>query len=478
LLRLLETVSQQFHGMLITASPAFQVNFLDGAGDAAGLSLLKRIELRPLGRGKQYNLVERWSFAGSSSHQNEEEIRLQVERRRQLIDGILRSDLVPRTPWVVLILLQAIEAGQADSLARTGFVRYYKFLIDNAILRNISADDAELIYAILPEIAWAMYSARTDVLSPEAAEKVVDDFAERRALRRSPLYGVLTSLHQIGMFEKRATSHRFRHPYVYYFFLGEYISRHLNDPAMQTTVIELCGQIGRRETANILVFLSFHTDSDFVIRTLIGILTKSFDSAREFEFTTDRTAPINELIFEAPKHIIDTSAFAANRKRRLDSEDRVAEMEIEKKEVSGDEGVASQFYIMLTAVEILGHVLRNHYAKIEANTKRDIFVAITASVLRFVNGMFDNLSSSLEAIITAISGLSDKFLTGQSETARRTAAKRLVFYLVVAVLVFVLGRLSRFAGDENLEITYRQAVAWISQTRADWGGKPGRCRAL
>jgi len=25
---------------------------------------------------------------------------------------------------------------------------------------------------------------------------------------------------------------------------------------------------------------------------------------------------------------------------------------------------------------------------------------------------------------------------------------------------------------------WRRTLAWISQTRADWGGKPGRCRAL
>jgi len=32
--------------------------------------------------------------------------------------------------------------------------------------------------------------------------------------------------------------------------------------------------------------------------------------------------------------------------------------------------------------------------------------------------------------------------------------------------------------DEILLLCLFAVLAWISQTRADWGGKPGRCRAL
>lgn len=207
------------HSVLVSAPPQFQASFLTALPSTNASDFPHRIEVRPLGHRKQYALVEKWCSAGQNVS-GEDDLRSMVDRRRRVLDSILRGNLVPRNPMVILVLLQAIEANQADGLARSGYVRYYKFLIDSVLLRNLSADEAELSYELLPQLAWAVYRSQESALPAEVAERIVDEFAERQALRKTILYSVLGKLRLLGIFEDRSAALRFRKKYVYYFFLA------------------------------------------------------------------------------------------------------------------------------------------------------------------------------------------------------------------------------------------------------------------
>jgi hypothetical protein len=107
-------------------------------------------------------------------------------------------------------------------LAQAGYVRYYKFLIDSVILAQVPRDEAEGAYSLLPEIAWAMYSSSSRELMPQQIERVIDDFAQRRALRKTSLYGVLSSLRTISMFEQSGGAYKFKFTYTYYLKSAEF----------------------------------------------------------------------------------------------------------------------------------------------------------------------------------------------------------------------------------------------------------------
>ena len=162
---------------MLTVPSGYEIQWLKSIREIEPFVTFRRIEIADLGNRKRYELIERW--CGILNHCTDvEPHRELVEARRKIVNRVLGSNLVPRTPFMVLILLQAIDAGKESDLTRTGYIRYYKFLIDSTITRSVSSRDAEGAYALLPELAWGLYTSGAKVLSAKSAEKIIEKFAE------------------------------------------------------------------------------------------------------------------------------------------------------------------------------------------------------------------------------------------------------------------------------------------------------------
>ena len=452
---LLTALKKAFCGVALTVTTGYEFQFLENVENASALSSFRRLEIGDLGQKKRYGLIERWCDALRTS-QGSEVYRHTVEDRRKIVNRVLGSNLVPRTPFMVLILLQAIDVGKDSDLAKTGYVRYYKFLIDSAILKNISPKDAEGTYALLPELAWEAYTSVGKTLSAQAAESVIEKFAAKKALPKTALYSVLGSLRAIGIFDSLGDGHRFRHPYVYYFFVAEYISLRLAETDRNVLITRLCREVYIKESATLLVFLAYFADNQVIVKTLVEGLASAYVSHVPFEFTADRTASINRLVLELPKIVVDASKTKEQRHARLDAED--------KDDQDGQNPSADQpesIYTIrsaFTAVEILGHILRNHYAKLDAEPKRVIVNTTSQAVLRCIGSIFDTISESSETLMSAINIVSDKVEQADSVESKTRAAADVFFFIAYAFTYYSCRQLARAIGDENLEVTYRQII--------------------
>ena len=452
---LLAAIREAYHGVVATVRSGYEFQWLESTEEVAPFATFRRIEIADLGNRKRYALIERW--CGLLNHATDvEPHRDLVQARRKIVNRVLGSNLVPRTPFMVLILLQAIDAGKESDLLRTGYIRYYKFLIDSAILRNVTPKDAEGAYALLPELAWEIYCTGAKVLSAASAEKVIERFAEQKALSKGILYSVLGSLQTIGMFDTVGDTHRFRHPYAYYFFLAEYISAQMHISEMQQLVVKLCREVSIKESATLLVFLSYHSETKLITETLLCGLATLYPRATPFEFSADRTAGIN-MLFEVPTMIFDPGKTSEQRLRRLDAEEREEAEEPEYESAEEGEPVSTMINVF-TTVEILGHILRNHYARLDAQPKLSILDSASAAILRCLGDIFDALAHSGEALVRVMSVITPKVDSAKNRDDKIKAANEAVFY-IAHLLIFYCGRqLARAVGDENLEVTYRQVL--------------------
>ena len=465
--RLLSGICQQHARLVLTAAPTLSYSLIERVSSKP--PVLHRVEILEFGKHKRYSLIDRWCLV---EHPNldEESLRAIVESKRRTIDRVLASNLVPRTPLVVLILLKAIEAGQAGDLAHAGYVRYYKFLIDSAILRNVSKEDAEGAYALLPEIAWAMYASASRELVPQEVESVIEDFAQRRALRKPSLYSVLGSLRSINMFDALGGSLRFKYTYTYYFFLGDYISKNLHKSEMQQEVRSLCSAVSNKKSADILVFLAFHTKSPIIIDTLVEGLSTLYPDAQPFELSKARNAALNKLIYEMPKQVVDYTKTEERRAQHLDAE---AAMEAQTSEAEtpkelGHGGPINSLMTTLRAVDILGHIVRNHYTRLDAQPKIKIIEAATGATLRCLGDMFDHLSQSVDRVVTAVRLTTKELDQEGDEGKKQEIAEKVVFIIAAGLLIFFGKSLARAVGDENLEITYQAVLGNAPQVIGEY----------
>jgi hypothetical protein len=418
---------------------------------------LRQIEILEFGKRKRYSLVERWCKI--NTHDAPESLKASVEAKRRTVDRMLSSNLVPRTPLIVIILLKAIDMGQSGDLSHAGYVRYYKFLIDSAILKGISTEEAEIAYALLPEIAWAVYSSPPRELTTQQVEAVIEEFSARRALRKASLYKTLVSLRDIHLFELSEGTHKFRFPYTFYFFLADYISRNLFRHEMQNEVRRLCSTVAKKESADILAFLAFHSDSSIIADTLIEGLSTLYPGKEPFDLSKEGNAPINKLFNDMPRQIIDYTKQEERRAEHLEAEEAIENHNSnEEEEKISDGGPLSTMMTALRGIEILGHIVRNHYNRIDAEPKVKIIHAATETVLRSLGEFFDLFSSSVDTVVMAVRFMTDRVDNEQDEQKKIEIAQKIVFIIAVGYLAFHAKSLARAVGDENLEITYRSIV--------------------
>ena len=451
---------ETFHSLVIATSISFTFSVIEQSDEVRILGQLIKAEIQDLGQKKRYDLVEKW-YHLKSNYGNESSLRHKIELARSEINRILITHIVPRTPVIVLILLQALDNNQMSDLAQSGYVRYYKFLIDNAILRNLRIDEAELAYALLPELAWATYNTESKELSSTEAEHVVEDFSTKRALRKPALYSTLERLRDIGMFDRVETSYRFKHPYAYNFFLAEYLSNNLASQRITELVQNLCVGSWSKDHATILVFLSFHSNSPLITNSLITQLNSLYKEAPELDFLGGNTEAINKLITVVPKQIVDQSRTKESRDSRLKAQD-TADMSATKKEEADQGSPLSDMESVFMAVEVLGHIMRNHYARLDAEPKREMFEAVTSAVLRCAGGFISLLSHNIEVLVSYTAAALANVTDDQDVEGLEAFTRSLVFLLAVGFVYHCCKKLAVAVGDENLEITYHQSVRFNS----------------
>ena len=280
---------------------------------------------------------------------------------------------------------------------------YYKFLIDCAVLRDATPQEAELTYAFLPEVAWEMYKQGTRSLDNSAMGSIIDRFATDRALQKTSLYSALSLLKRMYMFDEDNSEYRFRHQYVYYFFLTDYMSQNLHDRSVRVEIERVCREITVRTNADAIIFLSFHTDSEIIIDLIVKGLSQCYRDVSSFEFSMKGQANVNRLIHDLAQHVIDHAEFAKNRSRRLEAED-AADWE-RRKQIEGKK--STQFTEISTAVEIIGHILRNHYARLNAATKRKMLDAAAGASLRCLGDTLEFFSKNLDTLLAVIRTVTD-----------------------------------------------------------------------
>ena len=261
------------------------------------------------------------------------------------------------------------------------------------------------------------------------------------------------------MFDAVNDTHRFRHPYAYYyFFLAEYITARMNTPEMQALVVKLCREVSTKESATLLVFLAYRSETTQLITEIIlSGLGTLYSKATPFEFSIDRAATVNMLINELPNMIFDAERTSERRLQRLDTEER-EEAEAAVGDEEEESNPMSSMKNTFTTIEILGHILRNHYAKLDAQPKLAILDHSSAAILRCLGDLFDTLTKSGEALVQMIAIVSDKVDSAKKREDKVKAAQHALFYIAQLVVFYCSRQLARAMGDENLEVTYRQVL--------------------
>jgi hypothetical protein len=407
----------------------------------------KSYRLRDMGHARRDQIIQRWYQAGREETITDDELFNIVETSRNIIDGVLGTNFVARKPLIILILLQAIESGHSEDFAHRGFVRYYKYLIDTALLTNIPKSKIELYYAFLPEIAYACFQSDNQMIGKEAFSALNAEFAERKGLHLDSISAVQSSLITLGVMRPHDGGFRFKYSFIYYYFLGQYFSDHMAKSDVKQRVVDICNNLHIRENANIIVFTSYHTP-DLVLENVLRVANSLFTEEEPFNFTQAQAQALNHLVDESPRVLISPQV-KTERAKLIKARDQVEEKDSD--DTKNPQDFSARLDAGWRSAEIIGQMLKNHFAKFDAGPKRELYLAGSLVMLRMLNTFLNLFMKDTEALA---SSLKAKIPTIETEKD----ARRAVFGIANFFVCGLIKACSKNLGTDTLSKTYEDVT--------------------
>lgn len=448
--RSLKNIESQFGRIVLTAGERYEVSIMSSTEATKAIAPYKAFRMLGFGYKLRHELIRRWYEIGYSL----DEIGLQqrVHDAERAINGVLSKGLVPMTAFNTLVLLQTIEVNDRGSLANAGAAQYYEYMFRHSLtLARVRADEIDEIQSYLVFLAWEFFKTSGKTLSSADLMRFNQWFSDE--MHPTDPIERLRLLERTKILVKNRDGYSFAYSYLEYFFVAKYLAVHSDLPEIRESIKQLCRHLYLRENANIVLFLTHHIQSDWVIQEIADLLSAILAETQVLRLEVDAEV-LNTWVGEKAKVVVDASNVAENNRDARETEDKAAKVPecMPDREVSSIQELdqVTQLNLLFKTSEILGQVLKGRYGSIPKSVKVDLVKRLFDAPLRGVSYFISLVNSAPDALLTEISErLRNDFPTVSSERADRIA-KRFLFNVVGAVADSFVSRQGEIIGSPKL----------------------------
>ena len=304
----------------------------------------------------------------------------QVERR---VDSIIVSSLiVPRYPFFVLSILQTYEAYVPDMKITAYGHCYYVLIMSNLVKSGIPHSDAAIGTSLnfAEHLAFATYTSSREN-RPLDFEAFLSQYIDAYIIDHS----ILSRLQRddYGIISRHG---RFRAGYMYYFFLGRFLSR--NSQTHRDLIQNIIADSYLPSNYLTLLFIIHHTtDHEIIDDILLGVMG-AFESVTPAKLNRSETKMFGEIVDAMSDSILSDETVDTQRNRERERryiQDREYEANDTDDNYSGNSHPVNDCYRVFRNNAILGQVLKNKYGTLERPRVEDIVETIAEGGLRVVN---------------------------------------------------------------------------------------------
>lgn len=466
--RLVEILQDRFVSVILTAHSRFRLNELVGGETSKNLIEYNSYKIRPFGHLLRNTLIRKWCMLG--------DVKTLVDFDRKvygaetLVNGILGKSIVPAKPVYLLIFLQSKEQNEQGELQNSSFSYYYQYLITKSLKETgYRTDDLDEIFSYLSKMAWHFNEKERKELSTaelrEFNTKFSNEFTSVDFDQRIDL------LYQSKIIAKSGDYYRFTYAYIYYFFVGKYLSDNLHEEGIMQVVEQYCEQLSVRENANIIMFLTHHSSDPRVINKISSTLDSCFAENEPLHLNGDMKA-INSLVESAAKLVIKELDVDENQKTNKSNQDRYDSEQGDDNghgvnQASNDTddsakeliGISSQINLTIKTSEILANIVKNYYGSIKKERKQQYVASIFDSSLRSLSKLFSEILEQPERFVAEIEKeLADRF-PKMLEAERTAQAKKFSFQLIGLITTSFIARTGNLVSSEKIREDVSRTVA-------------------
>ena len=370
-----------FDRIIVTAASDIYDAFFRDDIRLADFTILK---ISPLTHRQQENLIRtRLKLSGQVEHLTDGSVD-QVERR---VNSIIGNKIVPRYPFYVLSILQTYEGYMPSDLSVTSHGHcYYVLILAQLIKAGISRsdDDINACLNFCEHLALRIHRhPRGYAIGARDFDGFLHEYRDKYIIPDS----ILNRLkhHEFGIITQEG---RFKTSYMYYFFLGRFLSK--NHDEFQSIIQTISAESHIASNYLTLLFVIHHTDDDRVIDNVLIQVMCTLDTVKPALLVPNETKKFIDIIAGLPESILSNDSVEKERERERRLRD-LNDANMDTKDITespDNEDPVNDVYRILKTNGILGQILRNKYGSLKKDRIAEI-VGITAdSGLRLVNFAF------------------------------------------------------------------------------------------
>lgn len=454
----LENLFPFFGAVLITAKDGAEVFDMFSLEHVAALKGFERYEIREFGHKKRYELVCRWAAIGSDNPGlAARQSMADIDKWEKQLDTAVGRQFVPSVPIFLLTLLQSIEGSRTADLQNSALGHYYQYLITSALDRTgVKQDQWSEIFNYCSNLAWSIQTSPGHSFS----EAELIEFNKTYSAEFTPVsFGQrLKHLLDAGVIALSEDTYRFRYPYLYYMFLGQYIAEHIHEPSCQQLVAHLCQELHLKENANTLLFIGHYTRNPIVYERISETLAKCFADSPAFDFEKDVDL-LNRLVDSAPALLFTDKPDEDMRATARAQQDRVDDQLVDHDD--GDLPLeAAAMTRLFRGMEILGQFLKNHYGTTRNPTKNELVDALIQAALRGLHSLTESLRAHPEQLADYVEKHLRDSRDDLQEHERKLLARQFVFDLTGWITFAFVQKAATCVGSEYLKPNVREVAEY------------------
>lgn len=364
---LLAELELQFGTIVLCGDDLTKMEEVTGA-DARDSGLWEYRHLVILGFGEylREEFVRKWLMLGGDTAPDDDVLEAEVDRMCNLLDVVIKRQLLPPYPLFLLVVLQQSDLANA-SVQSGSFGKLFEgvvtAILNKSAFNRINIGDKHYYLAAMSK---RMYDGKAMSLSVEAAKEWHREYWAGIELDIG-FDTLVADLESLGILARTNAEIRFKYAYFFCFFLAYHLNRTLHQRDTRDLVTQLCQQLHHNVSADIVLFLAHLTGDPIVLDEMVNTCEKLFADVAPASLELD-VEPLNRI-----GNVIETIAISDRpdenrRKLRLEKDAQVVERLAATR--STHEVVAPQadndairrlfdLHAAYKTIQILGQALRN-----------------------------------------------------------------------------------------------------------------------
>lgn len=234
--------------------------------------------LQPTRRTAKERIIDKWLQL--NEEYEKDSVAFDTRRRKKYvqIQAVMRSNYFNKTPIDLLLVLSYLDQEHPTQLDYSRYSYVYDGIILNKLTllaenqgdRTNNSNSISIYKTILQKIAYEMYIKGTNEYVDEACVlAVILDYKEHYSNTKLRATDILKRLVDFKFLEYRDDTYKFKHRYMYYYFVGSYIENVLPPNEREKTIKHVFQNINDDVEYNIALFLAYKLNIEYEIIPLV-----------------------------------------------------------------------------------------------------------------------------------------------------------------------------------------------------------------